>query len=99
MVIEDTSTYRVPVIPQPVETHIDYVFGGDWCGIYGNGELVMEGHSLSALDVLEWVRDEHIAIESIATMQADEAWLEERGDLPKHIRDVKAKECGHGNHD
>lgn len=97
--IEDTSTYRIPAIPQPTVAFIDYVFGSDWCGLYANGELVMEGHSMNALDVLEWVRDEDVAIGSIATMQADDAWLEERGDLPKHIRDVKAKESGHGNHD
>lgn len=97
--MEDTSTYRTTIIPQPTVVFVDYVFGGDWCGLYANGELVMEGHSMSALDVLEWVRDEDVAIGSIATMQADDAWLEERGDLPKHIRDVRAKESGHGNHD
>lgn len=97
--MEDTSTYRTTVIPQPTVVFVDYVFGSDWCGLYANGELVMEGHSMSALDVLEWVRDDRIVIESVSTMQANNAWLEERGDLPRHIRDVKAKECGHGNHD
>ena len=61
---------------------VTFVSGDDWQGLYIDGELKREGHSLAARDVLELlgVRCDYVT--------ADQQWLEESGDLPRRLSDV-----------
>lgn len=56
---------------------------GDWYGLYKDGKLVMEDHELSASQVLNALG---IVIEH---REAKEDWVENRGNFPVLLKDVK----------
>lgn len=60
-----------------------FVQSDDWEGLYYQGNLIAEGHSLNARDVLDALDFRY------NTKEANPNWLEERGDLPKLLKDVK----------
>lgn len=60
------------------------VLAGDWEGLYIDGKLYAEGHSLRASDVLDAL---DIPTE---TVTVDEEWMEDEGQLPDSLKDVKA---------
>jgi len=62
---------------------ITLVDGDDWQGLYVNGELVTQGHSIRAQDVCEVLGADY------AFVSADYEWLDERGALPELLKDVK----------
>jgi hypothetical protein len=56
---------------------------GDWEGLYVDGVLFSEGHSLSSREVLS------AAGIKLEEKNAAEGWLEEQGCLPTKLKDVK----------
>jgi hypothetical protein len=56
---------------------------GDWYGLYRDGKLLTEGHSLDVEEVLSLLGFD------VSQKEAAEDWLEDRGDLPKKLKDVK----------
>lgn len=74
-------------------SEIDFVFvySDDWEGLYANGHLVLEGHSIYFADVIAYLRDNvgPCQIRSYDSRPADWEWLEERGRLPKLPSKVK----------
>lgn len=56
---------------------------GDWEGLYLNGRLVFEGHSITWWQMLEALKIEY------QTLEADQDWFYQRGNLPKFLEDVK----------
>ena len=66
---------------------LDYVYGDDWCGIYVDGLLVAEGHSLSTMEVVGICMLHRI--DNATSSPVDIEWLHDRGDLPRQIEDVK----------
>lgn len=54
---------------------VDYVqdHSGDWCGLYVNGELVDEGHSLDAWRVLTAIKENQkgVAIKALYHHEVD----------------------------
>ena len=56
---------------------------GDWEGLYKDGVLVTEGHSISNRDIFA-----NLGV-SVQEKEAAEGWLEERGNLPKNLSDVE----------
>lgn len=62
----------------------------DWMGVYLNGVLVTQDHSISANSLLYamsgYATQGRI---SISTKAIDEAWLETQGFLPDHLNKVK----------
>jgi len=64
------------------------VNGDDWTGLYVDGKLVEQGHSISASDALRIARD-YKKIESVETLYADIDWLHDLGWLPDKLSDVK----------
>ena len=75
-------------------SEIDFVFvyGDDWEGLYANGRLVLEGHSIYFADVISYLLDDKVGpyqIRSYDSRPADWEWLEERGSLPKLLSKVK----------
>jgi hypothetical protein len=56
---------------------------GDWIGLYHDGKLITEGHSLSGREVLGLLGFK------VEEKEAQEDWLEERGNLPQLLKDVK----------
>jgi hypothetical protein len=54
----------------------------DWMGLYRDGELVGQGHSFDAQDVLELLKIEHEVI------IPDSEWLAKMGGLPEKLSDV-----------
>ena len=60
-----------------------YVDGDDWCGLYCDGELRAEGHSLRPYDIF-------IALGIVLDHKyASLPWLTEVGRLPAKLADVK----------
>ena len=62
---------------------ITFVCADDWEGLYVDGKLATQGHSLTIQDVLE-----HIGIGSV-TLWANEEWLIKRGSLPERLKQVR----------
>lgn len=52
---------------------ITFVCSDDWTGMYINGKLVLENHSLHPYEVLKALRIEYEHVE------ANEQWLNDRG--------------------
>lgn len=55
----------------------------DWEGLYVDGKLAIERHSLNERDVLEALDIGYTVV------AADEEWLVDRGNLPEYLKDVK----------
>ena len=55
----------------------------DWMGVYLDGKLTYQGHSIS-----EWHLLNMLGIKS-TYVQADLEWMETRGDLPDCLSDVQ----------
>ena len=67
---------------------VTFADGDDWNGLYVDGELVAENHSLRPTDVLDALG---IVYERVA---CDQDWLEEQGRLPPDLKDVKRSSRG-----
>jgi hypothetical protein len=70
-----------------LERALVFVTGSDWEGIYVEGLLVKEGHSISILDAL-MIGAENPTLERVK-MEAHEVWLDDRGSLPTEIRNMR----------
>ena len=55
----------------------------DWSGIYVDGTLKYEGHSLSPTNVMDSIGVPHEAV------YPDNKWLESIGNLPLKLSDIK----------
>lgn len=63
----------------------------DWSGLYRNGNLAMEGHSIRFEEAMELcVKHRPVFFE---VLEANLEWLADRGNLPARLRDVKLA-CG-----
>lgn len=62
---------------------ITLVSGDDWQGLYIDGKLAIEGHSVSVEDVLLMLDINH------ETLFANDNWLDVEGYLPEDLKDVK----------
>ena len=56
--------------------------GDDWEGIYINGRLVAQGHTIEISEVLMSLGYE------VVDKLTEEGWLEDQGYLPENITDV-----------
>lgn len=65
---------------------VAYVAGDDWCGVYIDGLLKDEGHSIGCLTLLELVA--LIGPFEVERIDANQPWLEDEGSLPEHLKDV-----------
>jgi hypothetical protein len=61
---------------------LHYVNGDDWVGLYVDGVLKKQGHSLDVRDIIEALNLEY------ETLFPDAEWLFEVGYLPESIDDV-----------
>jgi len=52
---------------------------GDWVGMYVDGKLAIEGHSLSAQDAIEYLKDSLVEIDTIFYVERGYTWFEENG--------------------
>lgn len=57
--------------------------GNDWIGLYDDGRLVTQGHNLILDNMLR-----HFGHE-VKSIDVDQEWLEDRGDLPDNLAEVK----------
>jgi hypothetical protein len=57
--------------------------GEDWEGLYIDGKLYVEGHSISVKDLLDSLDIPY------SNVECDDAWLDKKGCLPKLLKDVK----------
>jgi hypothetical protein len=62
---------------------ITYVTSDEWEGIYVDGKLVCENHSLSIREFLEYTGVE------CDRMDCDEDWMADHGHLPEDLAEVK----------
>ncbi len=57
--------------------------GDDWEGVYLDGKLLAQGHSVDADDIL-------VALGyKVVDVLTEEGWLEDQGYLPENLEDVK----------
>ena len=59
------------------------ISGDDWCGLYKNGKLVTEGHSIKLTDFAKIIGID------LEVKWINQDWLENRGCLPKELSEVK----------
>ena len=62
---------------------VTIVYGDDWEGLYVDGKLVAQNHSVSAISALESLGF------SVNQKEVDYAWLLDEGNLPDSLSDVK----------
>jgi len=67
-------------------SRVVYVSGDDWVGLYVDGVLFAEGHSLHPRDVAAACGVE------LEQLSCDCDWLYEAGSLPDGLSDVKLEE-------
>jgi hypothetical protein len=58
---------------------------GDWCGIYLDNTLHLEGHSIHAND---WLDVTLMDISHYKVFEVDAEWLEEGGNFPLNFRGI-----------
>ncbi|MGG0667865.1 hypothetical protein ABE073_04965 [Lederbergia citrisecunda] len=59
----------------------------DWEGLYVNGELRTEGHSINLHDFVDLIND-HKVFESMEVVEISEGCLEEHGNCPMNLDDM-----------
>lgn len=59
---------------------------GEWEGIYLDGDLWTEGHSLRDSDWVELINGHHL--ESAEIKYVNAIWMEDNGVLPQHYQDI-----------
>lgn len=59
----------------------------DWEGLYVNGRLIVEGHSLDARDILDALRGKMLTDHE--SRICDRQWLHNHGNLPDDLARVK----------
>ena len=69
-----------------METDVVIVDGDNWSGLFINGKLVEEGHSLTAHDVVSALIGHTIG--SYKRKWADIDWLQDIGNFPSDLNDV-----------
>jgi hypothetical protein len=68
--------------------HVTFVDGDDWEGLYVDGQLVTQGHTVSLKEAAE-VFMQAQPVSAFDTRFADTQWLSEVGQLPDKLRDVQ----------
>lgn len=66
--------------------HVTYVHGDDWCGLYRNGRLSLEGHSLPIGEVMRSIENQGSI--HYHEFEVDQTWLENQGSLPSNLGDI-----------
>jgi hypothetical protein len=69
-----------------LERALVFVTGDDWEGIYVEGLLIKQGHSITVLDAL-MVGADNPSLKRVQK-EANIDWLNDVGELPEQIRDV-----------
>ena len=67
---------------------ITVVYGDDWKGLYIDGKLAYENHSID-LQTFLWVLEKNGIRLDVECKDCDEDWLEHRGNLPKDLKEVR----------
>lgn len=72
----------------PLEGHVfSLSYVSDWSGVYIDGKLVTQGHSIDIRDFIEQLGGRVVWIET------DEQWLEnDAGEFPENLHDVKTND-------
>lgn len=68
-------------------TDVNFVSNYDWQGLYINGILVDEGHSLNVEEVLHHLQTRHAI--NLKICSADEDWLNSQGSFPRDFAKIK----------
>ena len=62
---------------------------GDWCGIYVDGQLYTEGHSITVWEWLQIIKT--LLIDTTKEHEVDGDWLEEGGSFPQSFSDIPSE--------
>jgi len=65
-----------------MKQHVVIAIGEDWSGVYLEGRLVFEGHSLRFIDVLRELGFD------VNVIHPDQTWLESIRNLPDNVKDI-----------
>lgn len=69
---------------------IDYVTGDDWEGLYIDGNLVEENHTISIFDLLETLEDRKLL--TFECTEVNQNYLEDLGNLPDNFEALDKNE-------
>ena len=69
---------------------IKYVAGDDWQGLYIDGGLVEENHSIRITDLLEMLEDRRLL--TFDYHEVNQGYLEDLGNLPDKFDDIDKSE-------
>lgn len=64
-----------------------FAVGDDWSGVYIGDVLMREGHSVDPVDAA--IMAIEFKASGVVMWGVDVKWLEDRGDLPANINDVR----------
>jgi len=68
---------------------ITIAMGHDWEGLYIDGQLADEGHSINLRDFVSHIQQRKQPIETAVFRDVDDDWLELQGVFPRDIKEVK----------
>lgn len=71
------------------DINLTIISGDDWEGVYKDGKLYVEGHSVQLIDVLDMLKDcGPITSINYKTEYPNMDWLNDMGSLPVNLKDV-----------
>lgn len=62
---------------------------GDWCGIYIDDNLLIEGHSIPVHEWLQIIKT--LLIDTTKEHEVEGDWLEEGGSFPQSFSDIPSE--------
>lgn len=60
---------------------------GDWSGLFLNGKLAFEGHSLHVIDIFDALKGK--TLKSFEQRACDEEWIADNGNFPGDLTRVR----------
>jgi hypothetical protein len=75
------------------EADIVLVYADDWEGLYSDGVLEFEGHTIDAHTALKYLIDYNVKLKSISTYEITGEWIYEEGRLPNLLSVVHNKDA------
>jgi hypothetical protein len=72
-----------------IKVRLVEVYADDWQGLYANGKLILQGHSLRPSEILEWLAGYGpLEVVSYDVRPANDEWLNDLGRLPEDLSEV-----------
>ena len=74
---------------------LTFTWGDDWDGLYIDGVLAAQGHSIDALFLAEILLYRGVVVNQVFTYNVDQEWLEDVLEFPKQLEDIPQESINH----